>query len=69
MTSDKRFTPIINAYSADALEKIHEAKVLVVGAGGIGCEVSDVILSLFNTNHEQSIFVLDIEKPGTLWFP
>lgn len=37
MSSENRFLRLI--YGADALKKVSESNVLVVGAGGIGCEL------------------------------
>lgn len=34
-----RYNSIINLYGKDNYEIIKQAKVLIVGAGGIGCEV------------------------------
>jgi hypothetical protein len=34
-----RYDSIIRSYGQDGFEKIQSAKILVVGAGGIGCEV------------------------------
>jgi hypothetical protein len=35
-----RYDAIIRSYGQDGFERIQSAKILVVGAGGIGCEVS-----------------------------
>ena len=39
MAVDGRYSSIITTYGADHFKKIRESRILVVGAGGIGCEV------------------------------
>ena len=38
-----RYDSIIRTYGKDNFDKIQNAKLLVVGAGGIGCEVSNLL--------------------------
>lgn len=35
----KRWSPLISVYGSDGFDRIQKSKVLVVGAGGIGCEL------------------------------
>jgi molybdopterin/thiamine biosynthesis adenylyltransferase len=35
----ERYDSVIRTYGKDGFDKIQAAKLLVVGAGGIGCEV------------------------------
>jgi pyruvate/2-oxoglutarate dehydrogenase complex dihydrolipoamide dehydrogenase (E3) component len=39
-TEMERYDSVIRTYGKDGFDKIQAAKLLVVGAGGIGCEVS-----------------------------
>lgn len=41
----ERYDSIIRTYGKEGFEKIQNAKVLVVGGGGIGCEVIYVKLT------------------------
>lgn len=40
-----RYESIIRNYGKESFDKIQKAKVLVVGAGGIGCEVRCIVLA------------------------
>jgi hypothetical protein len=51
-------------YGEENFKKIVDSKILVVGAGGIGCEVSRLTGGIFT--HIFTSF-LDSEKLGFLW--
>jgi tRNA A37 threonylcarbamoyladenosine dehydratase len=44
----ERYDSVIRTYGKDGFDKIQAAKLLVVGAGGIGCEVRQLRLQRVN---------------------
>lgn len=64
----ERYEPIIRTYGKENFEKIQNAKLLIVGAGGIGCEVrTRPIASLYSSLTLVAPFT-DFEESSVDWF-
>lgn len=43
-----RYAPLLATLGADLFAKVHSSKILLIGAGGIGCElIKNLVLSGF----------------------
>jgi len=68
----ERYDSIIRTYGKENFDKIQNAKLLIVGAGGIGCEVSFLLCnqhaglrSLLSSMFY--FYAIDFEEPGFDW--
>ena len=66
-----RYEAVVRTYGKENFEKIQKAKLLVVGAGGIGCEVTNSNINEFPINLaclNRILILIDTEKPCLDWF-